>query len=373
MDSRLRGNDGWGRNDRVSALNGLRGLACLMVVSFHMIATPIWRPLPLSAEWWIKNISSLGLFGVDLFFVLSGFLLGGSCLSRASAPHSLRSFYRQRAARILPLYFIFLVLGSLLLSFVFSSPKYGWIQRPDAPLWPFFLQLQNFQMAHLGKLGPYWLSPTWSLAVQVHFYLVLPLVIYKYHRSRALVPVLLAFILGALLLRGVLWLTVTNDGVPNYILTPCRWDSLFIGVLGAWIYRNLGGNALSTAQLKWLWMGAALSVLWVIIALLSQEGAREESIRVFLYPLVALSFLCLLFLALFSPSTNKFFAGRWLQALGDISYPIYLIHPLVFGLLSTYILQQKPFFTSASQLWISVVCFFVSLALSAVLQNGVKR
>jgi peptidoglycan/LPS O-acetylase OafA/YrhL len=358
--------------ERIAALDGLRGFACLLILAFHLVATPIWKPAMYSAAWWVKSVSSLGLFGVDLFFVLSGFLLGGACMDRLGEPKYFTSFYLSRARRLLPLYFLLLLAGSFLFAFVFQEARYGWLRRPEMPLWPFLLQLQNFQMAYQGKLGPYWLSATWSLAVQEHFCLVSPALIYGFYRSKAFPYLLLSLIGFSLLLRGFLWFALENDGLPNYILTPCRWDSLFIGVMGAWLMRQPWLASAVQDREKWIWPVALIAPLLTIVVLYPGITSIEESIRVFLYPALAVSFLGLIFLAIFS-RPRTFFEAKWLQDLGALSYGIYLFHPLVFGLLTTAILGKKPFFTSISQLWLSALSVVVVVMLAWLLHQLIER
>jgi peptidoglycan/LPS O-acetylase OafA/YrhL len=366
-------NDAQKKQARIAALDGLRGFACLLILAFHLVATPIWKPAIYSAMWWVKSLSSLGLFGVDLFFVLSGFLLGGACMDRLGEPKYFTSFYLNRARRLLPLYFLLLLTGSLLFTFVFQEARYGWLQRPEAPLWPFLLQLQNFQMAYQGKLGPYWLSATWSLAVQEHFYLVSPALIYGFYRSKAFPYLLLSLIGFSLLLRGFLWFALEDDGLPNYILTPCRWDSLFIGVMGAWVMRQPRLASAVRARKKWIWPVALIAPLLTIVVLYPGITSVEESIRVFLYPALAVSFLGLIFLTIFSSRLGAFLEAKWLQDLGTLSYGIYLFHPLVFGLLTTTILGKKPFFTSTSQLWLSALSGVIVVMLAWLLHQIIER
>jgi peptidoglycan/LPS O-acetylase OafA/YrhL len=357
---------------RSPALDGLRGFACLLVLLFHYVSSPIWRPAPGSALSWIKAIASMGWCGVDIFFVLSGFLLGGRCLERVSTPNYFRDFYLRRMLRILPLYFFFLLVGHLSLSLVFHEEKFHWINRPS-PVWPFLIQLQNIQMALQQKLGPYWLSGTWSLAVEEHFYLLLPWLIYWSRSSRFFVHLLLSLIASSILFRGVLWLLIEDDGLPNYILTPSRWDALFIGVLGAWLFKRPSFTLWLRSNPKKLWLLSALLPVMLSIFLMPGVESIEESLRVFMYTLIALCALALLFLSLVSEGAMRFFSWAPLRFVGELSYPLYLIHPLVFGLVSTTLLGRKPFFTSPSQLWVSGVCFVIVLGLSWILHRLIER
>src|SRR5947209_6904169 len=148
-------------------LDGLRGLAILMVVSFHYNLAPF-----------------LGGVGVDLFFVLSGFLLGGTLLDKREASNYFKAFYTRRVCRIFPLYFLSLFLFVILL---LAAPfTLGWLLFGDSirfllgdplPLWSYFTFTQNFAMVDQGVWGIPWLGHAWSLAVVEQFYLILPVLI----------------------------------------------------------------------------------------------------------------------------------------------------------------------------------------------------
>src|SRR5206468_2282129 len=95
---------------RVLALDGLRGMACLLVLSYHYGtvlevegAPPLLRLL--------GRCTALNWCGVNLFFVLSGYLLGGICLRHRDAPHYFRAFYARRLCRVVPLYYLWIILG----------------------------------------------------------------------------------------------------------------------------------------------------------------------------------------------------------------------------------------------------------------------
>src|SRR5438445_5854386 len=148
----------------IPALDGLRGWAILLVLLTH-IAAPLRWSTPLLV------ISSYGWVGVDLFFVLSGFLITGILID--SKPHTgyLKSFYVRRILRIWPIYFlllavVFLVTPYLGRAFEFPHSYYRWEY--------YVFYLQN---VWLKDFGPAPLQMTWSLAVEERFYLLLPLVV----------------------------------------------------------------------------------------------------------------------------------------------------------------------------------------------------
>lgn len=146
---------------RVLELDGVRGIAILMVLVYHgfapaMVAAPFtWTAFPRTVE----SVASVGWMGVDLFFVLSGFLITGILLDSAGKPHYFKNFYARRALRILPLYYLILVLIAVLSR---GSGSY--------------VLLGVFYLSNMAPLFgvPIIYAPLWSLSVEEHFYLLWP-------------------------------------------------------------------------------------------------------------------------------------------------------------------------------------------------------
>src|SRR5919199_5329472 len=209
------------RPPRYPELDGLRGIAILMVVAYHYDLAPF-------------------LSGVDLFFVLSGFLLGGILLDKQEAPNYFKAFYVRRFCRILPLYFVcvlvFLILLPLTLGWLFGDP-FEMLLGYSLPLWTYFTFTHNFAMAQLGGWGTLWLGHTWSLAVEEQFYLFLPFFL-RYFSREKLPYLLVGLILSAPLLRAFLYEFHPHGDLAFYVLMPCRVDALLLGVLCAYVIRN---------------------------------------------------------------------------------------------------------------------------------------
>lgn len=163
---------------RVPELDGLRGVAIALVLIVHLSGLLNGAPGTFSA--YVVRSCMLAWSGVDLFFVLSGFLIGGILLDAKSSDHYFRTFYIRRAFRILPLYTV-LNLAPLLL--VFASPHlrdtaYFVLGRP-LPWYVTAFFGQNLVIAFTGVWGNAYLAATWSLAVEEQFYLTLPFVVRK--------------------------------------------------------------------------------------------------------------------------------------------------------------------------------------------------
>ena len=146
---------------------------------------------------------ALSWAGVDLFFVLSGYLIGGILIKHRDAENYFQAFYVRRAARLLPLYLVmvalYFALGPLLLA---SRTNAGaWLVHgpgPSIPVWGYLLYVQNLFVAQSGGWGGHWLAPTWSLAVEEQFYLIAPLLLrivpVAQHRTRVSTVLIVAAI-----------------------------------------------------------------------------------------------------------------------------------------------------------------------------------
>jgi peptidoglycan/LPS O-acetylase OafA/YrhL len=202
---------------RLFGLDSLRAFAVLFVMLYHLT---IFGELPSR----ILPVTYFGWMGVDLFFVLSGFLIGQQALKPylSGERPSIAEFYRRRAYRILPAYLVVLAL-------YFLAP--GWRESPQiAPLWKFLTFTMNFGFSFDRRS----FSHAWSLCVEEHFYLALPLLIALLMRrpsARKTVAVLAFVVLFGIVLRAFL-ITHYPDEVWTGIYYPSytRLDGLLSGV-----------------------------------------------------------------------------------------------------------------------------------------------
>lgn len=191
--------------ERSGELDALRGVAILLVVTDHWFGfTPGWA-------------------GVDLFFVLSGFLIGGQLMDARGRPGYFCGFYLRRAARILPLYFLSL---ALLLPHAEAT----------LPLWHYFTFTQNFAYVYSSVWQIDWSGDTWSLCIEEQFYALCPLLIAAIAPKR--IPVVCIFLILRAPVCRIAALTVTGSGNAVYALPFCRMDALAAGVIAAWAVRH---------------------------------------------------------------------------------------------------------------------------------------
>src|SRR5882757_9635973 len=155
--------------ERVKELDGLRALAILLVVAWHYIGIVGG---PESVLW---RVFVFGRTGVDLFFVLSGYLITRILLANTGSPSYFATFYGRRSFRILPIYFVMVAIYLIGRQLGGSAPI---LFGGPLPWWSYVIGLQNVWMAIQQTYGPAWLAGTWSLAIEEQFYLIFPLVVY---------------------------------------------------------------------------------------------------------------------------------------------------------------------------------------------------
>ncbi|HSY91680.1 MAG TPA: acyltransferase [Candidatus Binatus sp.] len=304
---------------RIPALDGLRGIAILLVLLWHAVFNGNLHSTFLPR---VFALGSLTWSGVDLFFVLSGFLIGGILLDAKHSTRYFRTFYLRRAFRILPLYSV--VTGIYLFRHLFSPGS------SVIPLGSYPTFTQNFWMAYLGTFGTSAMAATWSLAVEEQFYLTIPPIVKELSRSR-LVWVLAFIVIGAPLLRTLLLFTFAHDRFADYVLMPCRADDLCLGVLSAILVRDPEAWKFLTAKRSWL-RGIAVALLvglgWLAIQNYDESATPMVT---FGYSLLGLFYTCCLLMALTETGmVNRVLCNRRLMELGGIAYCLYLVHlPLI--------------------------------------------
>jgi peptidoglycan/LPS O-acetylase OafA/YrhL len=322
---------GWppGSGTRVPALDGLRGIAILLVVVFHHT---LMRQETLFDRIYV-NLARLGWTGVDLFFVLSGFLITGLLYDTRSGPHYYRTFYVRRVLRIFPLYYLFLV-------YVLHIAPALW---PDTPLaemarramaerseaW-YWLYLQNLPFALDGTLGHPNLAVTWSLAIEEQFYLLWPLVIASGSR-RSLMWTTGALMIAAPAIRVAL-VAGGAHWVTPYVLPFARMDALAAGAFVALAMRG-GPEAASrlraAARIVAAAAAAALLAIWYLEDPLDNGDQTEPLMLTAGCSVLAIGFAAVVAIVAGAPTDSpaaRVLGSRPLRALGRYSYALYLFH-----------------------------------------------
>lgn len=319
-----------GARDYFPALTGLRGVAAGWVVLFHLwMLAGAPRVAPFGFD--LTALFAGGFLGVDLFFVLSGFLLGLPFLAWAQGRRpfpNLAQFWKRRALRVLPAYYVQLVL--LILA--------GWL---IGGAWPVdlrkLLAYLSMEFVFFDGIAPLLNGVWWSLPVEWNFYLVLPLLGLAFARARWWL-VALAVLVAVIGFRFACyeWLFQNRmSGLFSYpaiIQLPGRLDEFVFGMLGAWFH--LRGVRPSSRALH-LILAIGLLGVGLLLFLLQDRGdvfATGQMPWIFIYATCAGAALALIVYAAAARAwlAQALFAGRILAFLGTISYSLYLWHAVAF-------------------------------------------
>lgn len=290
-------------------LDGLRGVAVLLVIFYHVFGLDV------------------GWMGVDLFFVLSGFLITSILLDSKENLNYFSSFYIKRFLRIFPLYF-----GVLILYFVPYILAGSSAKAVDSV--PYFLYVQNIVFSIQNAWPQNYLFPLnhfWSLAIEEQFYCLFPLVIY-FVPKRYLLPTFLLSIIATLICRYYFW--VVDNPVASYAFSLCRSDGLVIGAITALYVRKF-------KQIHY-WL-----ILPAVLLFISQMAVSvrfdHQWYRLVGYTVNAIFFGIVLLVSLTNlPFTRLVFEHPVLRHFGKYAYGLYVFHHIYFSQLE-YFVQRMNF------------------------------
>ena len=337
---------GGGIDHHIGSLDGLRATAILLVFLQHL--TPGHNSNAGLRSLHFK-LADLGWSGVDLFFVLSGFLITGKLLQARDDEHRFRDFYTRRVLRIFPLYYAALVFALILLPLASRTVDFLGL-RDQLPYWLYY---SNFIRPPMAVEGVVRLDHFWSLAVEEQFYLLWPAVVFLFSARSAR-----AICLGTLILSPVARFAVASTGgdwFASYAWTPCHADGLALGALLAFVYADddlrrhvlrwtLPAAALSAPLLAWAaWRGKATMVLK------SLHSPEAIFLRTFLITAATLFFGGFLVLALEAPGLRRLLSNAVFRVIARYSYGMYVFHFMLFNSLQN-VLPRNPmvFFLVAS-------------------------
>jgi peptidoglycan/LPS O-acetylase OafA/YrhL len=359
----------WSRDSgaRIPELDGLRGTAILLVILCHYVGNAEHAPLGI----WLHRILAAftaGWSGVDLFFVLSGFLIGGILLEVRESANYFRAFYIRRVFRILPIYYLWtLLFGGVVICAVTLFPGRLAVTQHDLlriPVQLLFLQNIFIGMPHFTWT---WFVVTWSLAIEEQYYLLAPPLI-RFLSRRAFAAALVATILLAPLLRFMLFRYWAPGTYFASFLMPCRADALAWGMLLALAWRDERFRQRITSS------GGFLRLIFV--ALLLGAGALlwwlSHPVNIVTVT-IGYSWLAILYSAALLTAVSqrdsllaRCMRWKWLGWLGGISYCVYILHDAFNFFAHRLLLHAEPQLYNVRGVGVSLFALAVTLVVASL-------
>lgn len=321
------------------AIDGLRGFAVLMVVWFHASYFS-YELNPVDYHGFTQiyyYLSILGETGVDLFFVLSGFLITGILIDTAEDEHKFKNFYIRRSLRIFPLYY-----AVLFLFIIYVSVSQGY-EILDLRLIAHIFYVQNWSYEH--NVDSFMLlNHTWSLAVEEQFYLIWPVLFLTIYKRSVKHIVFLCLTLT--IMSWVLRFSLSGFEYYKqaYSMTICRLDNLTLGALLSVFcvhYRDKVSENYALFRIS-----AIVSFILILITLFSSTTvmiAHNLQIKIGLtfFSIFYVCLLAYLFLADEQNLLKQFFSLTLLRKVGKVSYGMYIFHSPILLLIAQNIFQYE--------------------------------
>jgi peptidoglycan/LPS O-acetylase OafA/YrhL len=305
---------------RIPQLDAIRGVAILLVILHNQ--GDQYPSLHL------QRVFANGWMGVDLFFVLSGFLITGILVDTKQAEGYLKNFYIRRCLRIWPLYYSVILFMFVVVPFLRPSDAHT-LKESSSPWWAYPLFLQNFLIPiPTNGAGP--LGVTWSLAIEEQFYLVWPWVVRYCSEAQ-----LRRIAIWAICLSPALRFYLSFHHVNLYTNVFCRLDGLMAGALLALALRSVTFRPAEFVKPAWIALVIAVPLAFVLEAL---------NARWIVYSLSAVASASFVYLSLFATQAwlRKALTNRFMVYTGTISYGLYLLHKIPFDMAKAFHLDRHP-------------------------------
>jgi peptidoglycan/LPS O-acetylase OafA/YrhL len=338
----------------IPQLDGIRGLAIILVVSFHYLGT-----IP---------VFSFGWCGVDLFFVLSGYLITSRLIALQHQKNSLKKFYINRALRILPIYYLTLIIFYAAFNLLVKKQNFYLFDFYNNHWLSFALFFQNWSLIFYNGVKENFLDHFWSLAVEEQFYLIWPFFLYLFWQKKFFFK--LIFIIAILIIITRTYLYIKHPSLAEYKYyfynSFCRMDGFLTGGCLYIFQKTKNGKIHAFYYL------AALIIIIAGIFFTGNANGNNPFLSTIGFTLLAITFAGLIDKA--TNNSNRLlstiFNYRWLKFTGKISYGLYIFHLLVLRILEprleSWLIQSANFDSNMATGFSLLICLIVSYLISVI-------
>ncbi|MXV17438.1 acyltransferase family protein [Hufsiella ginkgonis] len=353
----------------IPELDGVRGLAVLIIMVYHFKF--VERSSSLYIDKLYNRVLELGWISVDLFFVLSGFLITGILLDKKKTRYFFTSFYYRRALRIFPLYYLFLfMMFGIVFPFLihhadpFEAEKVRYAQSLNGWFW---IYLANVKQAIAGRFVLAGVGHLWSLAIEEQFYMMWPVLVY-FTTKTSLRNISIGLIIFSLVTRLYLKF-VAGWGIDAiFLFTPARLDTLSFGCLAAIAVRSeVKINYRLMNYVFYLLVGVAV-VFYAVHGLKYSDAEKPTFMLSYTLSGMMFGVLILMLQSSYPVFYRGLFVNKFLLFLGKYSYALYMFHPIIRFVMAK--LLGKPVMVHGSEVpWIigfTLICIAISIIISQI-------
>jgi len=354
------------QHQRIVALDGVRGLAILLVMLYHYAVPLRQKYADISIlDRLVANVFQSGWIGVDLFFVLSGFLITGILYDTYNNKHFFKNFYIRRTLRIFPLYYAVLFIFLIIFPLVSDTTALMVSDMKENEVW-YWTYLLNIRIAILGGFTDVQAGYMWSLAVEEQFYLIWPFIVFLFKDRLVIICILLIGLFA--LFRYYL----TLQGIPStslYVITFTHLDGLLMGSLLAVFLRTNRKINLNN-YFTYLAYTSVLVVVSIFV-INGQFYFSDTLVSTFGFFFISVFFTYLVFNVVTSTDDNslltKCFTSRTLLILGKYSYALYLFHQPIAIAVQKFVISPGDFKILDSYLPAMIISGAITTVISLIL------
>jgi peptidoglycan/LPS O-acetylase OafA/YrhL len=348
---------------RIIEIDGIRGFAILLVISFHYINNQLIESTNFLGKIMAK-VTSFGWVGVDLFFVLSGFLIGSVLLNNKISINYFSTFYKRRLVRIFPNYVLLITLFLFIIKSGYFDKNYFLTGNNVIPIWSYYLMIHNFFMFASQNLGNDSICITWSIGIEEQFYLIIPFVLWKLNTKW--IPYLMIFIILVAIVSRMQY----EHWIERYVLLSCRADSLSFGVLIAWFNYKYSLNE-KIPKIKTI----LIFILLIVFVFCGTIYYLYADLGVYKHTFFSIIFsICILFaLGMNQNFYGKILRNKILCWVGSISYSLYLFHYIILGLVHHFDGKNGIIINNSKDVLLTLIALILTFGFSYLVNRFIEN